>query len=429
MHNGRAAFVRQTDQRDESADFYPSCAESADFSTPLNLDLWIIKESFALIEPVAERFVKGLYGRLFANNPKLRGMFPAALDGHGARLFRAITRIVWSLDSEQALESYLAKLGRGHRKFGVVPGHYPAVCDAFIATMRAFLGDAWTAEVQGAWQAAFDQISKIMIGAADDDARDAPPWWLGEVLAHEQRRPDLAVLTVRPNQPLPYRAGQYVSVQCTHWPRVWRTFSVANAPREDGILRFHVRAIPGGWVSRSLVHYTGPGDTLLLGPAAGAMVADAGSARDVLCVAGGTGLAPIKAIVQQLLADDWPGQRRNSTGRNIRLFFGARNKIDLYDLPSLRMMASGHPSLRVIPVVSDAGMPGAGMPGAGMPGAAQFDCLRGLLPDVVGRYSAWPDHDVYVSGPARMVRETIQILTAIGIPVTRIYSDPVETDP
>ncbi len=414
MHKGRAAFVGQIDRRDESADF----------STSLDLDLWIIKESFALIEPVAEWFMRCFHGRLFANNPKLRGMFPASLDGHGARLFRAITRIVWSLDSQQALEGYVAKLGRDHRRFGVIPGHYPAVCDAFMATMRAFLGDAWTAEAQGAWQAAFDQISRIMIRAADDDARNAPPWWLGEVVAHEQRGPDLAVLTVRPNQPLPYRAGQYVSVQCTRWPRVWRTFSIANAPREDGILRFHVRAIPGGWVSRSLVHHTGPGDTLLLGPAVGTMVADTGSARDVLCVAGGTGLAPIKAIVQQLIADDWLGtwkdsSGRNSTGRNIRLFFGARKKSDLYDLPSLRMMESGHPSLRVIPVVSD----------AVVSDAPQFDGLRGLLPDVVGRYSTWPDHDVYVSGPARMVRETTQILTAIGIPVTRIYSDPVETDP
>ena len=88
------------------------------------------------------------------------------------------------------------------------------------------------------------------------------------------------------------------------------------------------------------------------------------------------------------------------------------------------MMESGHPSLRVIPVVSD-----GVVPSAVVPSAAQFDCISGLLPDVVAGYSTWPDHDVYVSGPARMVRETIQILTAIGIPVTCIYSDPVETDP
>src|SRR6266568_4622996 len=105
-------------------------------------------------------------------------------------------------------------------------------------------------------------------------------------------------LAVAPNQPLPHRAGQYLTVQCARWPRVWRRYSIANAPRADGLLRLHVRAVPGGWVSGTLVHHTAPGDVLVLGPAAGAMIADTGASRDVVCAAGGTGLAPLKAIVQ-----------------------------------------------------------------------------------------------------------------------------------
>ncbi len=396
FQHSRANYSCQTDELDHGV------------SLPTPIDLRAIKESLALIEPFAKTFMACFHGRLFADNPDLRGMFPASMDDHGDRLFGAITRIVWSLDSQYALDSYAAGLGRDHRKFGVIPAHYTAICAAFMATMRSFLGDAWTAEVKDAWQGAFDRVSNVMIRAADDDARHAPPWWLGEVVAHDKRGPDVAVLTVRPTQPLPYRAGQYVSVQCARWPRVWRTYSIANAPRADGLIQFHVRAIPGGWVSGALVHYTRPGDALLLGRADGTMVPEGGSARHVLCVAGGTGLAPIKAIIEQLISDTSRG-----TQRRIHLFFGARKESDLYDLKALRWMASCHPSLRVIPVVSD---------------DTQFDGIRGLLPGVVGQCWTWQDHDVYISGPAGLVRETTQVLTTIGIPITRIYSDPLGTD-
>ncbi len=397
-HRSQADCLAVTDTLDDAISFAPS------------VNLRVIKESFVLIEPVAERFITCFNGRLFADNPQLRGMFPASMEGHGHRLFHAITRIVFSLDSTHALDSYLTVLGRDHRKFGVVPRHYALVGDAFMATIRAFLGDAWTAEVRAAWQDVLDHVSKVMIRAAADDGRETPAWWLGEVLAHDRRGPDIAVVSVRPHQPFPYLAGQYVSVQCTRWPRMWRTFSIANAPRADGVLQFHVRAVPGGWVSGALVHHTAPGDILMLGRAVGTMVAGTGSNSDVLCVAGGTGLAPIKAIVQQLIADNSlvpPGVQRN-----IHLFFGARSETDLYDLPSLRKMESGHPALRVIPVVSH---------------EPEFDGPRGNLADVVGRYPAWDDHDVYVSGPVGMVREVTQVLTALGIPVTRIYNDPIET--
>ncbi len=87
----------------------------------------------------------------------------------------------------------------------------------------------------------------------------------------------------------------------TRWPRAWRPYSIANAPRRGGLIELHVRAVPGGLVSNTLVHHSVTGDCVLLGAAAGAMTL-ADSDRDLLCVAGGTGLAPIKAIIEQALA-------------------------------------------------------------------------------------------------------------------------------
>ncbi len=73
------------------------------------------------------------------------------------------------------------------------------------------------------------------------DAAQAPPWWAAEVTGHDRRAADLAVLTLRPERTLPFAAGQHVTVQTARWPRVWRPYSIANAPRPDGTLRLHVR--------------------------------------------------------------------------------------------------------------------------------------------------------------------------------------------
>jgi NAD(P)H-flavin reductase len=239
-----------------------------------------------------------------------------------------------------------------------------------------------------------------MIQAAEQDT--APPWWVGEVVAHERRTPDIAVVTVQPGQRLPFEAGQYVSVQVSRWPRVWRPFSVANAPREDGRLRFHVRALPAGWVSGSLVRHTKIGDTLLLGPPLGSMTLDPESDRDLLLVAGGTGLAPLKALAEQVM--------RSGRHRNIHLIVGARTERELYDLPDLRVLEQTYPWLRVIPVVS---------------AERSFDGMHGEVGEVLDRFHGWADHDVYLCGPARMIDQCVRTLQRLGVPPARLHHDPL----
>ena len=360
----------------------------------------LVKESFAVIEPVAGKAAAYFYGRLFAENPHLRGMFPPAMDHQRDRLFGALTRVVWSLDSPDSLASYLGQLGRDHRKYGVAGDHYTAVGNALLATVRRFAADVWTPEIEAAWVTAYGAAAELMKAAAEADAGVSPAWWLAEVIDHERRGVDLAVLTLRPTQRLPYTAGQYVNVQTARWPRVWRTFSIANAPRADNTIRLHVRGVPGGWVSTSLVRHTRIGDTLMVGPAVGTMLAPERCGRDLLCVAGGTGLAPLKAIIEQVIAS---GHRPT-----IHLLYGARTAEDLYDLPDLIRMESSFPWLRVLPVVSD------------QPG---YEGLRGDLPAVTQRFHTWAEHEVYLCGPAGMVNETVRLLQLTGVPPARIHRD------
>ena len=356
---------------------------------------------FALIDPISDSAMTYFYGHLFAIEPQTRAMFPPAMDAQRKRFYQALTRIAAS-DDEASLTGYLERLGRAHRKFGVQKEHFDAFQQALAATWQRYAPEAWTDAAAAAWEALFDRASSAMIAVAERDAEQSPPWWLAEIVAHETRGPDLAVLTLQPSQPVPYLPGQHISIQTPRWPRLWRNYSVANAPRDDGTLTLHVRAVPGGLVSAALVHHVAVGDTLLLGAAAGAMTADIMSERDVLCLAGGTGLAPVKAIIDAMAST--PGARRH---REIVLYHGARYEAELYDLADLQHLERNYPWLQVIPVVSEEAAP---------------DAIFGTIPDVVG-LSNWRDRDIYVAGPDPMIARTVTELTDRGAPEERIHYD------
>ena len=352
----------------------------------------VAQASLSLLEPHADAAMTYFYGQLFAMDTEIRAMFPAAMDVQRKRFFGALTRII----SGEGDVSYLEQLGRAHRKYGIRERHYGVFRRALLATLHRFAAPAWDEAAQQTWERAFDRAVDIMINAAERAAKDTPAWWIGTVAATDLRGPDIAVLTVAPEQPLSYQPGQYVSVQTPHWPRLWRKYSIANAPRPDGTLRLHVRAVAGGLVSPALVHHVRAGDPLVLGAPEGTMTADTDSPRDVLCLAGGTGLAPVKAIIEAIIHAPVPGRRRE-----VVLYFGARRHQDLYDLAELREMELAYPWLQVIPAVS------------GEP--AHDNVMYGTVPELAAK-ATWADRDIYVSGPDVMIRKTVQVLTDRGAP-------------
>jgi hemoglobin-like flavoprotein len=220
------------------------------------------------------------YGHLFAIAPGIRGLFPASMHAQRQRLYSALCAMAGRAEdgtaedeaaedeaaAVSADEQALAALGRAHRKFGVLAEHYAPFRAALLATGRRFTrGESDAARAEAAIAAAFDRAAGIMIAAAGADSKVAPAWWTAEVTRHEAAGPDVAVLTVKPDEPLRYLPGQHVPVQTPRWPRQWRSYSIVNPPRPDGTLTVRVTAIPGGLVSTALVHHTRPGDILLLG--------------------------------------------------------------------------------------------------------------------------------------------------------------------
>jgi len=364
-----------------------------------------------MLESRADAAMTYFYGQLFAMDHEVRAMFPAAMDEQRRRVFCALARIAHGEGSQDSaeLDSYLQELGRAHRKFGVRERHYDAFRQALMATLHKFASECWDTTAKEAWLATFDHVAGVMIEGARRDAAHSPAWWVGTVTAKEPRGPGLAVLTIRPDQPLSYLPGQYVSVQTPHWPRLWRRYSIANAPRPDGTLRLHVRAVTGGLVSPALVHHVQVGEPLVIGAPAGTMTADTGSVRDVLCLAGGTGLAPIKAIIEAIIRTPAPAGGRR---REIVLYHGARRRQDLYDLADLRQIELAYPWLRIIPAVSDEA---AGDDMAG-------DIMYGTVPELAATAS-WFDRDVYISGPDAMIRRTARVLNDLGAPRHLVHYD------
>jgi len=326
-------------------------------------------------------------------------MFPVSMSAQRGHLVDALVKIVSQVGNVAELTLFLQGLGRDHRKFGAIADHYGAVGDSLLATLEHFSGPNWTPELAADWTAAYSLIGSIMTEAARADENLRPAWWRGTVVAFEQKAFDVAVLFIRPEPRLDYLPGQSVAIECPSRARLWRYYSMANAPRRDGLLEFHIRLIDGGAVSMALTSTSILDTQVRLGPPVGVLtLSEPPSGRDLLLVAGSTGLAPLKAILDQVTALQRPP--------NAHLFYGARTAEGLYDLDSLEKMAAQHSWLTVTPVVS---------------GDPKFAGETGSIPDVVARHGDWTDRDAYVAGPTEMVKETRARLASAGVPEDQIF--------
>ncbi len=224
--------------------------------------------------------------------------------------------------------------------------------------------------------------------------------WHAEVLSHERRGPAVAVFTCRTGRPMPFRAGQYVTIECPYRPWQSRAYAMANAPRPDHVLEFHVRAGRGADVSDALVRRLKCGDVLRLSPPAGTLTLDPYSRRDLVFVTGGTGLAPAKALIDELA-------RYNRT-RWIHLFRGERRRRDFYDREQVDLLAVRHPWLTVVRATSD---------------EPDEQGAQATIDEAVAKHGPWADHDFYVFGSPPMVDGTLRHLDRLGVPPDRIRFD------
>jgi NAD(P)H-flavin reductase/hemoglobin-like flavoprotein len=362
------------------------------------MDIPAMRASFSKAAAHGDEVPLWFYSHLFLSHPETREMFPVSMAHQRDRLFSALGEVMARVDDLDALVPILQQLGRDHRKFGALAEHYPAVGASLLATLEHF-DDGWDEELAASWTEAYGVIADVMVAAADESS-DSPPWWTAEVVAHERRTLDVAVLHVRPDAPLDFRPGQAISLESELRPRLWRWYSPANAPRPDGLLELHVKARDGGPVSTALVRLAKTGDTLRLGPPVGHLALDTDSDRDLLLVAGGTGLAPMKALVDQVA--------RQGPPRRVDLFVGARAEEDFYDRADLRRLEAEHAWLTVTCAVSR---------------EKGSTLEHGDIGDVVLRHGPWTSRDAYVAGNPATVEDTVVRLHQHGVPMARIRTE------
>ncbi|CCQ13444.1 Oxidoreductase [Rhodococcus sp. AW25M09] len=219
---------------------------------------------------------------------------------------------------------------------------------------------------------------------------------------------------------VPFKAGQSVSVAVPQNSALTRRYSPALPPSLDGKLEFHVRAVPAGWVSGGIVNETRPGDVWQISdPQGGLHVDDSG--RDVVMIAGGTGLAPLRAILLDLTRWERPP--------NVTLFVGGKSPRDLYAGDMLWLMASELPWLTVVPVVDQLHEPWASdrwndRIRADVDSAAKFfepeHCWEGSVADVIAAQGHFSDRQILVCGSPGMEAATMRALVESGTPAELI---------
>ncbi|MBM0237350.1 globin [Micromonospora sp. ATA32] len=355
------------------------------------MDVARLKQSWSLVTAHGDQVPLYFYSTLFLAHPETRQMFPTNMAGQRDRLVAALGHIVSNVDQLDRLVGFLQDLGADHRKFAVRAEHYPAVGEALLSTLQHFLAGQWTEELAQDWTAAYGLVAQVMSESAQAAEAVNPPWWVAEIVGHERRTFDVAVLTLRPQYLLPFTPGQSIGVSHPA-VRSWRYYSPANAPRADGTLELHVRAAPGGAVSSRLVYGCAVGDQIHLAAPVGDQLNlwSAGSS-DLLLLASGTGWAPVKSLVEQVAAE---GSRRA-----VALYVGARSRSELYDTDAIDKLAASYPWLTVTYVVG-------------------MDLNRaGEVTSPVDRALAdgdWRSRHVYVCGSDEMVAHSVTSLTQAG---------------
>ncbi|NNH75478.1 oxidoreductase [Nocardia uniformis] len=214
---------------------------------------------------------------------------------------------------------------------------------------------------------------------------------------------------------VPFAAGQSVQVRVPQHPNMVRRLYPALPPSLDGKLEFHVRTVPGGWCSPAIVTDTRPGDQWQISAPEG-WLAVAPDATDVVLLAEGPGLAPMRSLILDLA--------RRAAPPRTHLLVGARHPRDLYASDMLYLLAGELPWLTVIPVVHSEDEPDwvdqwyeASRVDIGF---QPQEMLPGTLADAINRFGPLDHHQILVCGNAAPVQLAVDSLIANGAPTEAI---------
>jgi NAD(P)H-flavin reductase/ferredoxin len=228
----------------------------------------------------------------------------------------------------------------------------------------------------------------------------------GRVIAQERLTHDITLLRVQLDESLPYKAGQFANISVAPLSELSRSYSFATAAQPDSQVSFYVRKVSGGAFSTMInesdvlgkaVTVDGPMGDFWLRPADAPM----------MLVAGGSGLAPIVALLQEAI--------KEGVSRSVTLLFGAREEKDLYALDAIREIAARWKGgFTFVPVLSAAAAD------------ASWKGERGMVGDKISALIA-PGSHAYLCGPPQMIDACSALLQQHGVSREHIHADRFTT--
>jgi CDP-4-dehydro-6-deoxyglucose reductase len=229
----------------------------------------------------------------------------------------------------------------------------------------------------------------------------AAPRYRARVERMERLAPEVMrlVLAVQGSQPPAFVAGQYINILLPDGQR--RAFSFANAPHDNERIELHVRLIPGGRFTSAVFNTMQVDDELEFEGPLGEFRLNESDAP-ILLVAGATGFAPIKSIVEDAFF--------RGIQRPMWLYWGVRRQSDLYALETAQRWQAEHAHFHFVPVLSE--------PGDEWPGRRGLvhEAMLHDFPDLTGR-------EVYVCGSVKMVQAAVPAFIAQGLSEDVCFSD------
>ncbi len=213
------------------------------------------------------------------------------------------------------------------------------------------------------------------------------------------------ILSLPANFRLPFFAGQYINFILKDGRR--RSFSIANAPNEDKHIELHVRHIKGGEFTGEVFDGMQVKDVVRIEGPLGSFFLREQSERTAILMAGGTGFAPVKGIVEHVLA--------KNLKRDLHIYWGARRFADLYFHEQAQRWSEEHENIHYTPVLSESDT------------SDNWSGRTGFVHNsVLQDFSNLNNVEVYASGPPVMVYAGRDAFVEQGMESSHYYSDAFE---
>lgn len=201
--------------------------------------------------------------------------------------------------------------------------------------------------------------------------------------------------------------GQFVQLRIPEYELtdepVYRAYSVASNPSDTKHVELEIRLVPNGIATTYVHNYLQEGDDVVFnGPYGDFYLRDTES--EIICIAGGSGMAPIKSILLSMA--------EKGIERRARYFFGARSKKDLFLVDEMKDIEKQLPNFEFIPALSDPDP------------EDNWEGEVGLITDVLDKHlESGNNVEAYLCGSPGMIDACVKVLTSNGVPEEKIYYD------